>query len=83
MFSATWKDQVREFAQRIVPPPCFNISLKREELTVEGIKQLFIDCKTDANKFNVLSDLYAYLTVGQSIIFVHVCYYYVYFIIFH
>ncbi len=56
----------------MVPPPCFNISLKREELTVEGIKQLFIDCKTDANKFTVLSDLYAYLTVGQSIIFVHV-----------
>lgn len=72
LFSATFRDDVRDFAQRVVPQPCFNIRLKRTELTVDAIKQLFIDCKTEANKFNILSDLYAYLTVGQSIIFVHV-----------
>jgi ATP-dependent RNA helicase DDX19/DBP5 len=70
LFSATFKDQVRLFAGNIVPRPCFNISLKVSELTVDGIKQLYIDCKNEPNKFKILSEIYAYLTVGQSIIFV-------------
>lgn len=71
LFSATFRTEVRQFAERVVPQPCNNIRLKREELTLDGIKQLYIDCKTDANKFNVLSEIYGYLSVGQSIIFVH------------
>jgi len=71
LFSATYKPEVRKFAEKIVPQPCVQIKLKRKELSLEGIQQLYIDCKTEENKFNVLSDLYAYLTVGQSIIFVH------------
>jgi ATP-dependent RNA helicase DDX19/DBP5 len=71
LFSATFKDEVRAFAEKVVPQPCTNIRLKRAELTLDAIKQLYIDCKTDANKFNILSEIYGYLSVGQSIIFVH------------
>lgn len=71
LFSATFKPDVRAFAEKVVPQPCTNIRLKRAELTLDAIKQLYIDCKTDANKFNMLSEIYGYLSVGQSIIFVH------------
>jgi len=71
LFSATFKEEVRKFAERVVPQPCVNIRLKKKELTLDGIQQLFIECRTEENKFNVLSDVYGFLTVGQSIIFVH------------
>jgi superfamily II DNA/RNA helicase len=47
--------------------------LKTEELSVEGIKQFYLDCTSEAQKFEVLVQLYSLLTVGQSIIFVQVC----------
>jgi len=71
LFSATFKPEVRHFAEKVVPQPCVNIRLSRKELTLEGIQQLYVDCGSDDRKFNVLSDIYGYLTVGQSIIFTH------------
>lgn len=46
--------------------------LKTEELSVDGIKQFYLDCTSEAQKFEVLVELYSLLTVGQSIIFVQV-----------
>lgn len=62
-----------EFAKAYVPEPVVTITLEREKLSVDKIKQFYIDCKSQENKFNVLSEVYGYLSVGQSIIFVHVC----------
>jgi ATP-dependent RNA helicase DDX19/DBP5 len=42
-------------------------------LTVEGIKQLYLDCDGDEDKYSVLVKLYGLLTIGSSIIFVKVC----------
>jgi superfamily II DNA/RNA helicase len=42
-------------------------------LTVEGIKQLYMDCSSDEEKYRNLVQLYGLLTVGSSIIFVRVC----------
>lgn len=53
-------------------PNRVDIRLKRKQLTLEGIQQLYIDCKNDKGRFTVLSDIYGYLSVGQSIIFVQV-----------
>jgi ATP-dependent RNA helicase DDX19/DBP5 len=47
--------------------------LKTEELSVEGIKQFYMDCTSEQQKFEVLVQIYSLLTVGQSIIFVQVC----------
>jgi len=47
--------------------------LRTEELSVEGIKQFYMDCPNEAAKFQVLVDCYNLMTVGQSIIFVQVC----------
>eukprot|EP01116_Phalansterium_solitarium_P015648 TRINITY_DN3476_c0_g1_i1.p1 TRINITY_DN3476_c0_g1~~TRINITY_DN3476_c0_g1_i1.p1 ORF type:complete len:506 (-),score=157.31 TRINITY_DN3476_c0_g1_i1:91-1608(-) len=75
LFSATFRDDVRAFAERIVGRergalPVVKIELKREQLTLDKIQQLFIKCNNEQDKFKVLCDIYAYSTVGQSIIFV-------------
>jgi ATP-dependent RNA helicase DDX19/DBP5 len=44
--------------------------LKTEELSVDGIKQFYLDCTSEQHKFDILVQLYSLLTVGQSIIFV-------------
>ncbi|KAJ2994142.1 RNA helicase required for poly(A+) mRNA export [Globomyces sp. JEL0801] len=69
LFSATFPDHVREFAARIAPD-ANNISLKQEELSVDSIKQFYMDCKNAEDKITTLCALYGILTIGQSIIFV-------------
>ena len=71
LFSATFPDQVRTFAQRFAPN-ANEISLKTEELSVEGIKQLYMDCRDEQHKYEVLVGLYGVMNIGQSIIFVAV-----------
>ena len=71
LFSATYKDDVRAFAEKVVPEANL-ISLKREELSVEAIKQLYIRCDSQENKYETLCAMYGLLNVGQSIIFCHV-----------
>ena len=48
------------------------IELKKEELSVEGIKQFYMDCKDEEAKYEILVQIYNLLTVGQSIIFTKV-----------
>ncbi|KAL1991290.1 hypothetical protein VTN49DRAFT_5282 [Thermomyces lanuginosus] len=69
LFSATFTPQIREYAAKFAPN-ANEISLKQEELTVEGIKQFYLDCADDKEKYNVLVKFYGLLTVGSSIIFV-------------
>jgi ATP-dependent RNA helicase DDX19/DBP5 len=71
LFSATFPDQVRAFAQRFAPN-ANEISLKTEELSVEGIKQLYMDCRDEQHKYEVLVGLYGVMNISQSIIFVAV-----------
>lgn len=68
LFSATFPDNVREFAARLAPS-ANEIRLKQEELSVEAIKQLYMDCESEEHKYDVLVELYSLLTIGQSIIF--------------
>ncbi|KAJ2396771.1 RNA helicase required for poly(A+) mRNA export, partial [Coemansia sp. RSA 2559] len=69
LFSATFPENVREFTKRFAPK-ANELRLKSSELTVEGIKQFYMECKDVAHKIDVLSQLYSLMTVGQSIIFV-------------
>ncbi|KAG0223648.1 RNA helicase required for poly(A+) mRNA export [Actinomortierella wolfii] len=77
LFSATWADHVRSFAEKIVPN-ANQITLRREELSVDAIKQFWIDCRgpngqrsrNEMLKYDILVGLYSLLTVSQSIIFV-------------
>ncbi|KAI9332895.1 P-loop containing nucleoside triphosphate hydrolase protein [Zopfochytrium polystomum] len=69
LFSATFTEVIRQFATRFAPNANM-ISLKREELSVDGIRQLYMDCKNEQHKTEVLMAIYGLLVVGQSIIFV-------------
>lgn len=71
LFSATFPDHVIEYASKFAPD-ANQITLRHDELTVEGIKQLYLDCHNEDNKFEVLLKLYGLMTIGSSIIFVKV-----------
>lgn len=69
LFSATFPTKVREFAEKLVPN-ANSISLKQEELNVDAIKQLYMDCADEKEKYKMLNELYGLLTIASSIIFV-------------
>lgn len=69
LFSATFPKAVREYALRMAPNP-YKITIKRKELTLEGIHQYEVVCNTLQDRFNVLSTIYGLADLGQLIIFV-------------
>jgi ATP-dependent RNA helicase DDX19/DBP5 len=71
LFSATFPEGVMRYAQQF-SPGANEIRLKRDELTVSGIKQMYMDCPSDEGKYETLAQLYGLMTIGSSIIFVKV-----------
>ncbi|KZP00444.1 putative DBP5-ATP-dependent RNA helicase of the DEAD-box family [Calocera viscosa TUFC12733] len=68
LFSATFPDEVRRYANNIAPG-ANKIELKKEELSVANIAQFYMDCKDADSRNDILAELYGILTVGQSIVF--------------
>lgn len=60
---------MHQYASKFAPN-ANELTLQHEELTVEGIKQLYLDCADGEDKYKTLVQLYGLLTVGSSIIFV-------------
>lgn len=69
LFSATFDDGVRQYAKKIIPT-AVSLELQKNEVNVDAIKQLFMDCDSEEHKYTILSELYGLLTIGSSIIFV-------------
>ena len=70
LFSATFDSGIRAFA-KTVAPAAIEIEVKTEELSLDSIKQFYVDCPSDAAKYSTLTAMYGLLEIGQSIIFVH------------
>ncbi|KAM5263411.1 ATP-dependent RNA helicase DDX19B isoform 2-T2 [Ctenodactylus gundi] len=70
LFSATFEDSVWKFAQKVVPDPNV-IKLKREEETLDTIKQYYVLCSNREEKFQALCNLYGAITIAQAMIFCH------------
>lgn len=68
LLSATMPVEVLDVTKRFMRNPV-NILVKKEELTLEGIKQFFIKVKREEWKFDTLCDLYETLTITQAVIF--------------
>ncbi|CAJ0937154.1 unnamed protein product, partial [Mesorhabditis belari] len=68
LLSATLPADVLEVTQKFMRDP-IKILVKKEELTLEGINQYFIDVGEDKNKFETLLDLYKAISVTQAVIF--------------
>ncbi|KAG0683608.1 RNA helicase required for poly(A+) mRNA export [Pichia californica] len=69
LFSATFPDEVRQYAEKFVPN-ANSLELKHEELNVDAITQLYMDCNDENAKFKNLCELYGLMTIASSIIFV-------------
>ena len=71
LFSATFSDQVKRFAQRIVPD-ANQVFVPKENLSLDVIKQYKVICPTPMLKMKVLADMIfpQCEKLGQTIIFV-------------
>lgn len=68
LLSATMPKDVFEVTTKFMRDPV-KILVKKEELTLEGIKQFYINVDQEKNKLQTLIDLYNYLTITQAVIF--------------
>ncbi|KAI0896529.1 DEAD-domain-containing protein [Annulohypoxylon nitens] len=69
LFSATFPDKVMKYAT-IFAPNANMIKLRKQELTVKGISQMYMDCPGESDKYDILCKLYGLMNIGSSIIFV-------------
>ncbi|KAH1001994.1 DEAD-box helicase Dbp80 isoform X1 [Dendroctonus ponderosae] len=67
-FSATYSQEVMDFAEHIVKNPIV-IRLRREEESLDNIGQYYFKCSTADEKYNALTNIYGTLSIGQAIIF--------------
>lgn len=70
-FSATYDEDVMEFAEAIVTNPVI-IRLKREEESLDNIKQFYVECRNQDAKYAAIANIYGVATIGQAMIFCHV-----------
>eukprot|EP00736_Rhodelphis_marinus_P008423 Rmarinus@m.29910 len=68
LISATLPHEVLEMTTKFMSSPV-RILVKRDELTLEGIKQFFVAVDEEDWKFDTLVDLYDTLQVTQAVIF--------------
>jgi ATP-dependent RNA helicase len=66
--SATLPQEVLEMTSKFMTDPV-RVLVKRDELTLEGIKQFFVAVEKEEWKFDTLCDLYDTLTITQAVIF--------------
>jgi superfamily II DNA/RNA helicase len=68
LFSATIPDSLQTIVEKIMRDPV-RINVKREMLTLEGIKQYVVAVDDDRQKYSTLKDLFKYMTMSQCIIY--------------
>ena len=68
VFSATLPPEALEITRKFMDKPV-RILVKRDELTLEGIKQFYVDVDLEEYKLDTLCDLYETLAITQSVIF--------------
>ena len=70
LFSATMPADVLELTSKFMRDP-IRILVKRDELTLDGIKQFYVMVEREEWKLDTLCDLYETLTITQAMIFVN------------
>jgi translation initiation factor 4A len=68
LFSATLPDGIIPIIKSIMREPV-KISVKREMLTLEGIRQFYVAVDDDRQKYMTLKNLFSFLSVSQCIIY--------------
>uniref|UniRef100_A0A674E8I0 RNA helicase n=1 Tax=Salmo trutta TaxID=8032 RepID=A0A674E8I0_SALTR len=70
LLSATMPQDVLEVTKKFMRDP-IRILVKKEELTLEGIRQFYINVEKEEWKLDTLCDLYETLTITQAVIFIN------------
>jgi len=70
LLSATMPKEVLDVTEKFMRDPV-KILVKRDEVTLEGIQQFFVQVEQEGWKLDTLCDLYETLTISQSVIFVN------------
>ena len=70
LFSATLPEDILELSTKFMNEPV-QILVKKEQLTLEGIQQFFVNVKHSDWKYDVIADLYDIINVGQCIIYIN------------
>ena len=70
LFSATLPEQILELSKKFMNNP-EELLINKENLTLEGIKQFYVNCNFYKWKYDVLQDLYKSITINQCIIYVN------------
>ncbi|EST08290.1 Helicase, C-terminal [Kalmanozyma brasiliensis GHG001] len=68
LLSATMPQEVLEVTKKFMREPV-RILVKRDELTLEGIKQFYVAVEKEEWKLDTLCDLYETVTITQAVIF--------------
>lgn len=68
LFSATMTSDFFKLSNKFMRDP-IKILVKKDELTLEGIRQYYIDLEKNDYKYETLCDLYTVISVSQSIIY--------------
>ena len=72
LLSATMPEDVLEVTKHFMHEP-IRILVKKEEITLEGIRQFYIKVEKEEWKFETLCDLYDTLTITQAVICCNSC----------
>ena len=70
LFSATFPDELMDITDKFMDSP-ERILVKKEQLTLEGISQFYINVKHNNWKYDVLTDIYNTINIAQCIIYIN------------
>jgi len=68
IFSATMPEEILTLSNKFMREP-IKITMKKEELNLEGIQQYFVAIQNDFYKFEMLKQLFMMISVNQCIIY--------------
>jgi translation initiation factor 4A len=70
LFSATFPDELLEITKKFMNEP-ERILVKKEQLTLDGIQQFYINVRHNNWKYDVLTDIYNTINIAQCIIYIN------------
>lgn len=68
LFSATLPEHINNIIDKIMRNPV-RIIVQKEELSLEGIKQYYVACDDDRQKYEILKNIFSNICVSQCIIY--------------
>jgi ATP-dependent RNA helicase DDX19/DBP5 len=71
LFSATYDLEVMKFAEGLIPDATV-MKLRKEEESLDNIKQYYIECKDKEDKYRAIANIYGAITIGGAMIFCQV-----------